>query len=59
MTTTINEDISHHAVAALAGETLLAVAFLGGGFIPLHCQVVVGHLQLLVGGFGIQLERLT
>ncbi len=59
MTTTVDVDVSHHAVATLAGETLLAVAFLGRGFVPLHCQVIVGHLQLLVRRFGVQLERLA
>lgn len=59
MTAAVDVDVSHHAVAALAGETLLAVAFLGRGFVPLHCQVIVGHLQLLVGRFGIQFERLA
>lgn len=59
MTATVDVDVSHHAVAALAGEALLAVAFLGCGFIPLHCQVIVGHLQLLVGRFGVQFKWLA
>lgn len=59
MTPAVDEDVSHHAVAALAGEAVLAVAFLGRAFIPLHRQVVVGHLQLLVSRLGVQLERLT
>ena len=59
MTATVDVDIPHHAIAVLAAETLLAVAFLGRGFVPLHCQVVVGHLELLVGRFRIQLERLA
>lgn len=59
MTATVNVDVSHHTIAALAGEAVLAVAFFGRGFVPLHCQVVVGHLQLLVGRLGVQLERLA
>lgn len=59
MTTTVDIDISHHTIAALAGEPLLAVAFLGRGFITLHRQVIMGHLQLLVSRFGVQLERLA
>lgn len=59
MATAVDEDVPHHAVAALAGEAILAVALLGRGFVPLHRQVIVGHLQLLVGRFGIQLERLA
>lgn len=41
VSTTVNVDISNHAIAALAAEALLAVAFFGRGLIPLHCQVVV------------------
>lgn len=59
MTTAVNVDVPHHAVAVLAGETLLAVAFLGGCFVPLHCEVIMGHFELLVGRFGVQLERLA
>lgn len=59
MTAAVDVDVSHHAVAALAAETLLVVALLGRGFVSLHCQVIVGHLQLLVGGFGIQFKWLA
>lgn len=55
----VDVDVPHHAVAVLAGEAVLAVALLGRGFVALHRQVIVGHLQLLVSGFGVQLERLT
>ena len=41
VSTTVNVDVSHHAVAALAAEALLAVAFFGRGLITLHCQVVM------------------
>lgn len=47
------------AVAALAGEAVLSVALLGQRLISLHCQVVMGDLQLLVGGLGVQLEWLA
>lgn len=59
MAAAVDVDVAHHAVAALAGEALLAVAFLGRGFVPLHRQVIVEHLQLLVGRFGVQLEWLA
>lgn len=59
MAAAVYVDVSHHTIAALAAETLLAVALLGRGFVSLHCQVVVGHLQLLVGRFGIQFEWLA
>lgn len=59
MTPAVDIDVSHHAVAALAGEPVLAVAFLGCGFIPLHCQVIVRHLQLFVSRLRVQLERLA
>lgn len=55
----VDVDVSHHTVAALAGEAVLTVAFLRRGLVSLHRQVVMGHLQLLVGRFGIQLERLA
>lgn len=53
VTPTVNIDISHHTIAALAGETVLAVAFLRCGFIPLHREVIVWHLQLLMSWFGV------
>lgn len=56
---TVNVDIAYNAIAALAAESLLAVALLGGRLIPLHSQVVVGDLQLLVGCFGVQFEWLA
>lgn len=56
---TVDVDVPHHAVAALAGEALLAVALLGRGLVPLHRKVVVGDLELLVGRFGIQFEWLA
>lgn len=59
MAAAVDEDVAHHAVAALAGETLLAVGLLGRGLVPLHRQVVMGDLQLLVSRFGVQLERLA
>lgn len=59
MAPAVDEDVSHHAVAALAGEALLVVGLLRRGLVALHRQVVVGHLQLLVGGLGVELERLA
>lgn len=59
MASAVDVDVAHNAVAALAAEALLAVALLGRGLIPLHRQVVVGDLQLLVGRFGVQFERLA
>lgn len=59
MASTINVDVSHHTIAALAGESILAVAFFGCGFISLDCQVVMGNLEFLMGRFGVQLEWLT
>lgn len=53
MAPAVDVDIPDDAVAALAGEPLLAVAFLGCGFVSLHCQVIVGHPQLLVSGFRV------
>lgn len=59
MAAAVDVDVPHHAVAVLAGEALLAVALLGRGFVALHRQVVVGHLQLLVGRLGVQFEGLA
>lgn len=59
MASAVDVDVGHNTVAALAAEALLAVALLGRGLIPLHRQVVVGDLQLLVGRFGVQFERLA
>ena len=59
MTATVDEDVPHNAVATLATKTVLVVAFLGRGFVPFHCQVVMGYLELLVGRFGVQFKRLA
>lgn len=55
----VDVDVSHDAIAAVAGESLLTVALLGRRLVSLHCQVVVGQPQLPVRRLWIQLERLT
>lgn len=59
MAPTIDVDVSHHAVAAVAGESVLTVTLFGRRLVPLHCQVVVGHPQLSVSRLWVQPERLT
>lgn len=59
MAPAVDVDVANNTIAALAAEALLAVALLGRGLIPLHRQVVVGDLQLLVGRFGVQFEWLA
>lgn len=59
MASAVNVDIAYNAIAALAAESLLAVALLRGCLIPLNRQVVMGDLQLLVGCFGVQFKWLA
>lgn len=59
MAAAVDVDVSRDAVAAVAGEALLAVALLGRRLVSLHRQVVMGQPQLSVRRLGIQLERLT
>ena len=55
----VDVNVADDAVATLAGEALLAVSLLRCRLVALHRQVVMGDLQLLVGGLGVQLERLA
>lgn len=59
MAPTVDVDISHHAIAAVAGESVLTVALFGWRLVPLHRQVVVGHPQLSVSRLWVQPEWLT
>lgn len=59
VTSTVNEHVTRSAVGARAAETLRGVALLQRALILLHGQTVIGQTQLLVGGFGVQLEGLT
>lgn len=59
MASAVDVDVSRHAVAAVAGKSVLTVALFGRRLIPLHCQVVVGHSQLSVSRLWVQPERLT
>lgn len=59
MAPAVNVDVSHHAVAAVAGEPVLTVALFGRRLVPLHRQVVVGHPQLSVSRLWVQPKRLT
>ena len=59
MAPTVDVDISHHAVAAVAGESVLTVALFGRCLVPFHRQVVVGDPQLSVSRLRVQSKRLT
>lgn len=48
MAPAVNVDVSRHAVAAVARESVLTVALFGRRLVPLHRQVVVRHPQLSV-----------
>lgn len=41
VTPTVNIDVPHYAVAALAGEPILAVAFLGRAFVSFHREIIM------------------
>lgn len=45
----VDEHVPRHAVVPRAAEAVLSVALHGRGFVPLHRQTVMGHLQLPVG----------
>lgn len=59
MASAVDVDVGDDAVAALAGEAVLAVALLRRALVTFHRQVVVGNLQLPVGRLGIELEGLA
>lgn len=48
MASAVDVDVSRHAVAAVARESVLTVALFGRSLVPLHRQVVVRHPQLSV-----------
>ena len=55
----VDEDVAGGAVRPRAAEPLRRVALLQRALVLLHGQAVVGQTQLLVGRFGVQLERLA
>lgn len=59
MAPAVDVDVSRHAVAAVARESVLTVALFGRRLVPLHRQVVVRHPQLSVSWLWVQPERLT
>lgn len=59
MAAAVDVDVSHDAVAAVAGEALLTVALFGRRLISLHRQIVVRQPQFPVRRLWIQLEGLT
>lgn len=59
MAPAVDVDVSHHAVAAVAGEPVLTVALFGRRLVPLHRQIVVRHPQFSVSWLWVQPEWLT